>query len=138
MLEKTGRWKTIILTGSGSDSDGTIQSYQWKEGDTVLADTASFTYTAPDTAGVHTLTLTVTDNDGATDSDEMNVTVTAQPVDDDANTSNDDNGSNTGEGTGGGCTYNPHSQSIDLLMVLMMLASLAYPLVQRKRTKPLA
>ncbi len=67
--------QTIRIVGSGSDADGTIASYQWKKGDALLADTASFDYT-PATAGIHTLTLTVTDNEGATDSDTMNVTVT--------------------------------------------------------------
>lgn len=64
--------QTIRIVGSGSDADGTIASYQWKKGDAVLADTASFDYT-PATAGIHTLTLTVTDNEGATDSDTMDV-----------------------------------------------------------------
>lgn len=69
--------QTIRIVGSGSDADGTIASYQWKKGDAVLADTASFDYT-PATAGIHTLTLTVTDNEGATDSDTMNVNATEE------------------------------------------------------------
>ncbi len=67
--------QTVNIVGSGSDADGTIAGYQWKNGSTVLANTASFDYT-PTTAGIHTLTLAVTDNEGATDSDTMNVTVT--------------------------------------------------------------
>ncbi|HEY9129385.1 MAG TPA: M6 family metalloprotease domain-containing protein [Sulfurovum sp.] len=67
--------ETITITGSGSDSDGTIVNYQWKEGSLILANTAEFNYT-PTTVGTHTLTFTVTDNDGATDSDQMNVNVT--------------------------------------------------------------
>lgn len=67
--------KTITITGSGIDADGTIVNYQWKEDNLILGNTATFNYT-PTTAGIHTLTLTVTDNDGATDSDEMNVNVT--------------------------------------------------------------
>ena len=200
--------ESIDINGSGNDTDGTIQSYQWKEGDIVLASTASFTYTAPDTAGIHTLTLIVTDDDNATDSDEMNVTVTApanQPPTADAGadqnvteeetvtldgsdsndtdgaivsyrwqegnttlsnaatftksnfsvgthiltlTVTDDDGAtdedtvvvtaqSTGSDTGGGCTYNPHSQSIDFLMMLMMLTALVYPLIRQKKTKPL-
>ena len=70
---------SITITGRGSDPDGTIQKYKWKEGSKVLSTRASFVYTAPNTAGVHTLTLTVTDNRGATDSDEMNVTVINRP-----------------------------------------------------------
>ena len=67
--------KAVSIVGNGTDSDGTISTYQWKEGATVLANVASFSYT-PSTIGTHTLTLTVTDNDGATASDSMNVTVT--------------------------------------------------------------
>jgi len=66
---------SITITGSGTDSDGTILSFQWKKGSTVLANSASFEY-APTTVGTDTLTLTVTDNDGATNNDTMNVNVT--------------------------------------------------------------
>jgi hypothetical protein len=69
--------QSITITGSGSDSDGSIASYQWKEGNTVLSNSASFTYNAPSSAGSHTLTLTVTDNDGDTASNTMVITVTA-------------------------------------------------------------
>jgi hypothetical protein len=68
--------QTITITGSGTDSDGTIVSYVWSKGATQLASTASFEYT-PDAEGVDTLTLTVTDDDGATASDSMDVNVTA-------------------------------------------------------------
>jgi len=64
---------TITITGSGKDPDGVIVSYEWKEGATFLANTASFDYT-PTTVGKHTLTLTVTDNANGTDSDSMVVT----------------------------------------------------------------
>ena len=68
----------IILNGGGNDEDGTITSYQWKEGSTILANTASFTYT-PTTVGTHTLTLTVTDNDGDIATDSVVITVTEAP-----------------------------------------------------------
>ncbi|WP_223892521.1 PKD domain-containing protein, partial [Sulfurovum sp. TSL6] len=70
--------QSITITGSGTDSDGNITAYEWKKGTTILATTASFSYT-PDTVGTDTLTLTVTDDDGATATDSMNVTVTAVP-----------------------------------------------------------
>ncbi len=65
--------ETVTIKGSGTDSDGTIVSYEWKKGNTVLASSASFNYT-PITEGKETLTLTVTDNDGRKDSDTMVVT----------------------------------------------------------------
>lgn len=75
-IDKTAQVnQSVNILGSGNDTDGTIVSYQWKKGSTVLADTASFDYT-PTTTGIHTLTLTVTDNEGATDSDTMDVNVT--------------------------------------------------------------
>ena len=65
----------ITLNGSGSsDPDGTIVSYTWKEGSTVLSTSESFVKS--DFAfGEHTITLTVTDNDGATASDTLTVTI---------------------------------------------------------------
>ncbi|MCW8820796.1 MAG: PKD domain-containing protein [Sulfurovum sp.] len=68
----------VTITGSGSDTDGTVDSYEWKEGSTILANTAAFNYTAP-SLGIHTLTFTITDNDGATDSDTMDVNATSFP-----------------------------------------------------------
>ncbi len=70
---------SVIITGSGTDSDGTIVSYIWKEGNTVLASTDSFSYT-PTTLGEHTLTLTVEDDNGEHHSDSMVVTATETPV----------------------------------------------------------
>jgi len=71
--------QTVTITGSATDSDGTITSFIWKEGNTLLANSASFSYT-PTTIGTHTLTLTVTDNDGASSSDSINVFVSTAPV----------------------------------------------------------
>ncbi len=67
--------EAVTLTGSGSDTDGTIASYEWKEGLTILGTTASLS--ASFTVGTHTLTLTVTDDQGATGSDNVVVTVNA-------------------------------------------------------------
>lgn len=67
--------QAVTITGSGTDTDGTIVSYEWKKGDIVLAATAAFTYT-PTVVGTDTLTLTVMDDDGAIASDSMNVIVT--------------------------------------------------------------
>jgi len=96
----------VTLNGSGSDTDGTIASYQWKEGANVLGNTAAI---APDLAvGVHTITLTVTDNGGATGSDDVIVTVnanqtpTANAGTDQAVSDSDGTGSETVTLTGSG------------------------------------
>jgi len=66
---------TVSITGSGTDTDGSIVSYEWKQGSTVIATTASFDYT-PSVIGDQILTLTVTDNKGAVGTDSMLLTVT--------------------------------------------------------------
>ncbi len=72
----------VILSGSGSDSDGNIVSYQWTQtagADIVLtsADEAIASFSAPDVDQdeILTFSLTVTDNDGATASDDINISV---------------------------------------------------------------
>ncbi len=72
----------VTLSGSGSDSDGTIAGYAWTEtaGPSVTlsgAATATASFTAPAVTAntVLTFQLTVTDNLGATGTDTVNVTV---------------------------------------------------------------
>ncbi|NLF29302.1 MAG: hypothetical protein GX591_00275 [Planctomycetes bacterium] len=66
--------ETVALdAGASTDSDGTIVSYAWTEGDATLATTAATQVELP--VGVHPITLTVTDDDGATDADTITVTV---------------------------------------------------------------
>jgi len=67
--------QAVTLSGSGSDTDGTIVSYEWKDGANVLGTTPVITPTL--SVGVHTITLTVTDNGGATGADTVVVTVNA-------------------------------------------------------------
>ena len=64
----------ITITGTATDSDGSIVSYEWQEGNSVLATTASFDY-IPTTVGEHRLILTAMDNDGATGSDHLTIRV---------------------------------------------------------------
>ena len=113
----------ITITGSGTDVDGTVVSYEWKYNDVVIADTASFDYT-PTISAIATLTLTVTDDDGLTDSDDMVLTVTNEDgtVDDNPILSS---------GGGGGCSFNPNSKSIDLTMMLLVAMGLLYPFRRR-------
>ena len=78
---------TVNLSGSATDSDGTIVSYAWTQiyGTTLTltaADTAnaSFDSSGVDDAGeVLTFALTVTDNDGVTARDNVIITVAANP-----------------------------------------------------------
>jgi len=64
----------VSLDGSAShDPDGTIVSYEWRDGATVLGSGAQIT--APLSLGTHTVTLEVIDNDGLTAIDTAVVTV---------------------------------------------------------------
>ncbi|NOR55671.1 MAG: choice-of-anchor F family protein [Sulfurovum sp.] len=103
----------MLIIGSGTDGDGSIVSYEWKEGTTVLATTAAFTY-IPNALGGHTLTLTVTDDGGLTATDSMTVTAVA-----------------SSSGGGGGCTYNPNSKNFDMTFLLIMGLGLLYPFRRR-------
>ena len=80
----------VTLTGVAStDSDGTIQSYEWVHTSTddappataiTVANGVTSTFTAPDAAAELVFTLTVTDDDAATHSDTVTITVTAPAV----------------------------------------------------------
>ncbi len=68
--------EVMTLNGSGSfDPDGTIASFEWREGAALLGTTAVLTQ--PFTVGIHNLTLTVTDNQGASATDAVVATVSA-------------------------------------------------------------
>lgn len=78
---------TVNLSGSGSDSDGTIASYQWSEvGSSILtlsnatSSTVSFIVPTVTSDTSYTLRLTVSDDGGATNSDEVIITVAAIPA----------------------------------------------------------
>lgn len=82
-IDRTVNKNTLVtLTGSGTDTDGSISSYSWSQtGGTIVSlndeTTRMMSFRAPDTASSEVLTfkLTVTDNDEATASDSIEVTV---------------------------------------------------------------
>ncbi|HEY9049264.1 MAG TPA: PKD domain-containing protein [Ohtaekwangia sp.] len=75
---------SVTLTGTASDTDGTIASYSWtKQSGPAATLSGSTTATLSATAlvaGTYTFRLTVQDNGGATSSDDVIVTVNNAPV----------------------------------------------------------
>ncbi|WP_277484384.1 PKD domain-containing protein [Catalinimonas alkaloidigena] len=65
--------ESVVLDGSGSSDDGTIVSYSWSDGSTVVGTEANITVDAP--VGTTLYTLTVTDNEGVEATDAVEVTV---------------------------------------------------------------
>jgi hypothetical protein len=66
--------EAVTLDGSAStDPDGTIASYEWREGITLLGQGA--TLNRAFAVGAHTVTLVATDDDGASASDAVTITV---------------------------------------------------------------
>ncbi len=69
--------ESVTFDGSDSyDADGAIATYRWKEGATVLANSASFSK-SDFAVGTHTLTLEVTDGSGSVASDSVTLYVNA-------------------------------------------------------------
>jgi beta-glucanase (GH16 family) len=71
---------SVVINGTGADSDGTIASYAWTQISGPSTATLSGNTTANVTAsalvqGTYVLRLTVTDNGGLTGSDDVNVVV---------------------------------------------------------------
>lgn len=70
----------VTLDASGSsDADGTIVSYEWKIGTTVLSTLSSFS-TSTLAIGTSTIVLTVTDDRGATNSSNISIVVSSNPA----------------------------------------------------------
>lgn len=71
----------VTLTGSGSDPDGTVSSYSWKQisgpanGTIVTPDAANTIVKDYSTPGVYIYEITVTDNQGAKGTAQTKVTV---------------------------------------------------------------
>ena len=70
---------SVTLDGKGSDTDGSITSFEWTKvsgGHAKLGDVSSDKLKISDLSeGTYVFKLTVKDNDGATDSDDVTVTV---------------------------------------------------------------
>jgi hypothetical protein len=68
----------VSLNGIGSsDADGTVVSYEWREGNTVVSLIAAPQIWLP--VGAHTLTLHVTDDDGDIGTDDVVITIDPAP-----------------------------------------------------------
>lgn len=75
---------STTLSGSGTDADGTVTAFRWRQingpNTAIIANTAAASSGVSGLVqGTYTFRLTVTDNDGVTHSDDMNVTVNAAP-----------------------------------------------------------
>jgi hypothetical protein len=75
---------SVTLSGSGSDADGTIVSYEWTEVSgpsnyNIVNATSAVTDITGLVKGIYQFQLTVTDNNGAIGTDIMQVTVNAAP-----------------------------------------------------------
>jgi len=70
---------SVVVTGSGTDADGTIVSYAWTKasgtGGTIVSPSSATTTIKGLSAGTYQFVLTVTDNNGGSGKDTMQVTV---------------------------------------------------------------
>ncbi len=71
--DNSGEETVTLHSSASSDNDGSIVSYEWKEGDVILGTSENITVSL--TVGVHTILLTVTDDNGATDTDTFVIIV---------------------------------------------------------------
>jgi hypothetical protein len=72
---------TVTLTGTGTDSDGTLSGYSWVKisgpSATIASANAAYTQVNNLVQGIYQFELTVTDNNGATGKDTVQVSVNA-------------------------------------------------------------
>ena len=75
---------TVTLSGSGTDTDGTIATYAWTKisgpvGSIITSPTTAATSVTALVQGVYVFRLTITDNLGATGFDDVQITVNPAP-----------------------------------------------------------
>ena len=71
--------ESVLLDGSSSaDADGSIVSYSWSEGPTIIASGVNPQVTLA--IGTHTIRLIVIDDDGASDTDQVIITINSAPI----------------------------------------------------------
>ena len=73
---------SVTLSGSGTDTDGTIASYAWTKlsgSGTITSPSSASTTITGLTAGTSVYRLTVIDNSGGTAADDVNIVVAAAP-----------------------------------------------------------
>ncbi|WP_160164070.1 PKD domain-containing protein [Nafulsella turpanensis] len=99
---------TITLTGTASDSDGSIASYLWSKisgPDAMMNGGNTHTLSVEQlVAGTYTFRFRATDNDGNSTSDDINVTVTSATSGGTTDSGSTDSSENTGESNTGGST----------------------------------
>ncbi len=71
--------ETVQFTGIGSDIDGTIVSYVWKEDNTTLSTSQNPSISL--SQGVHSISLTVTDNEGFSHTDYARIEIASYSSD---------------------------------------------------------
>ncbi|MDX2045896.1 MAG: AbfB domain-containing protein [Chitinophagaceae bacterium] len=74
-----------VLTGSGTDPDGTITGYNWSKvsgpaGGTISSPTSASTPVTSLAQGTYVFRLTVTDNNGATATDDVQINVVQETI----------------------------------------------------------
>lgn len=77
--------QTTTLSGTGTDTDGSITSYVWRKvsgpgGGTITSPTAAVTTVSGLVPGIYLYELTVTDNQGSSGADTVQITVVAGNV----------------------------------------------------------
>ncbi len=122
----------LVSSFNGHSVTGTVDKGNYRLSVSFISDSTGGHY---DLGSLdYTIAVTTGDTTGCTPhNNDINATL-------DTNGTGGGTGTDTGGGTntsgglpGGGCTYNPHGNSMDLMMLLMLLSTVLYPLIARHR-----